>query len=121
MTTGGGPLVPRSRIDVRNDRPERGDGAFVLYWMIAARRTRYHFGLQRAREWAEKLNRPLVALEALRCDYPWASDRLHAFLLEGMRDNERAFTGRPLLYYPFVETATGAGRGLLDALLERAC
>ena len=28
-----------------------------------------------------------MILEALRCGYPWASDRLHRFVMEGMKDN----------------------------------
>ena len=57
---------------------------YVLYWMISARRLTYNFGLERAVEWAQKLNKPLVILEALRCDYPWASDRIHHFVMDGM-------------------------------------
>ena len=49
-----------------------------------ARRTRFNFGLQRAVECSAALRKPLVVLEALRCDYPWASDRFHQFVLEGM-------------------------------------
>src|SRR5690606_23168280 len=55
-------------------------GEFVLYWMIANRRTRWNFSLQRARDWAVELKKPLVVFEALRAGYPWASDRLHAFV-----------------------------------------
>ena len=35
-----------------------------------------------------------VVLEALRCDYRWASDRLHRFVLEGMADNARRVAGQ---------------------------
>jgi len=45
--------------------------------------------------WARQLARPLLVLEALRCDYPWASARFHRFILEGMRDNAAAFAGHP--------------------------
>jgi deoxyribodipyrimidine photo-lyase len=41
-------------------------------------------------------------LEALRCDYPWASDRLHQFVLGGMADNQAAFARTDVLYYPYV-------------------
>jgi len=64
--------------------------------------------------------RPLVVLEPLDCDYPWASDRLHRFVLDGMRDNAHAFSSTPALYYPYVEPAPGAGRGLLHALAQHA-
>jgi deoxyribodipyrimidine photo-lyase len=99
----------------------RGEGDFVLYWMIAYRRTTWNFSLQRAVEWAYNLKKPLVVLEALRCDYPWASDRLHRFVLDGMADNARRLQGTGALYYPYVEPAPTAGKGLLSALAARAC
>jgi deoxyribodipyrimidine photo-lyase len=113
--------VPAIRVTAANQRPLRDDGEFVLYWMIAARRARASFALQRAAWWAARLGRPLVVLEALRCDYPWASDRLHAFVLAGMVDNAAAFAATAATYYPYVETERGAGKGLLEALGERAC
>ena len=85
--------VPPERVDVRTDLPPKTDGAYVLYWMTMFRRRRCNFALQRAVDWARALDRPLLILEALRCGYPYASDRLHAFILEGMGDNERAFAG----------------------------
>jgi deoxyribodipyrimidine photo-lyase len=99
----------------------RPDGGFVLYWMIAHRRVRHNFALERAVEHASALGRPLVVLEALRCGYRWASDRLHAFVLAGMADNARRLAGAPVLYHPYVEPAEGDGRGLLEALAAHAC
>lgn len=113
--------VPRDRIKLLNAHPPRPDGEFVLHWMIAARRTGWSFALERAAELAERFGRPLVVLEALRCDYRWASDRLHRFVLEGMAENARRFAGRALLYHPYVEAAPGEGKGLVAALAERAC
>ena len=108
------------RIRIANSRPVRPDGRFVLYWMIAARRPASNFALDRAVAWASALGRPLVILEALRVDYAWASDRLHRFILDGMRDNRRAFRGTQALYYPYVEPAAGSGKGLLSALAAEA-
>jgi deoxyribodipyrimidine photo-lyase len=99
----------------------RPDGEIVLYWMVAARRVRANFALQRAAEWAEQLTRPLLILEALRCDYRWASDRLHAFVIAGMADNAARLARGRVAYYPYVEPEPGAGRGLLAALAARAC
>ncbi|MFN0151081.1 MAG: deoxyribodipyrimidine photolyase [bacterium] len=133
--------VPQVRIAVRNDVAANTDGEFVLYWMIAARRARWNYALDRAIEWARELGKPLVVLEALRSGYPWASDRLHAFVIAGMADNARAFAGRVsrarrdaapavapaaegqggALYYPYVEPRAGAGRGLVGALARAAC
>jgi deoxyribodipyrimidine photo-lyase len=53
--------------------------------------------------------------------YPWASDRFHAFIVEGMAENARRFRSSGVLYYPYIERARGAGRGLLAALAAHAC
>jgi len=113
--------VPASRVRAANDRAVRRDGDFVVYWSIAARRRRANFALQRAVEFANELDRPLIVLEALRCGYRWASDRLHAFVLQGMADNAADFADANVRYWPYVEPEAGAGKGLLGALGERAC
>ena len=108
------------RFRPQNDRPVDPAGEYVLYWMIASRRTRFNFGLQRAIALANELRKPLLVLEALRAGYPHASDRLHSFVVDGMRDNARACRGR-VAYFPYIEPSAGAGRGLVAALSRRAC
>ena len=112
--------TPDIRVSVRNTRPHRRDADYVLYWMTANRRATRNFALDRALEWCRKLELPLVVLEGLRADYPWASDRHHRFVLDGMRANERAFQDSGALYHPYVERVPGDGRGLLEALSQRA-
>ena len=112
--------VPDLRVHIVNDAAVRG-GEYVLYWMIANRRGPWNFSLQRAADWARSLHKPLVVLEALRVGYPWASDRIHWFIMQGMMDNARYFAARPVVYYPYLEPQHGAGRGLLEALAKRAC
>jgi deoxyribodipyrimidine photo-lyase len=65
--------------------------------------------------------RPLAVCEGLRIDYPWASRRLHRFVLEGMQANAARAAELGLSYWPLVEAETGEGRGLLRRLSERAC
>ena len=113
--------VPELRITPANDAPIRADGDHVLYWMNASRRARYNFALDRAIGHAAELGKPLIVLEALRCGYRWASDRLHRFVLEGMADNVASFDGSVIRYYPYVEAEAGAGRGLVAALAKRSC
>src|SRR5262245_53261071 len=108
--------VATSRIHALNNVSLDCGRRFVLYWMITARRMRSNVALQRAVELANELGRPLIVLEALRCDYPWANDRLHTFVLEGMKANAKAAARSPALYYPYVEAQAGDGRGLLQAL-----
>ena len=47
--------VPALRVEPANQGAPRGDGDYVLYWMIASRRTCWNFGLQRAVEWSQKV------------------------------------------------------------------
>ncbi len=106
------PVMPPSRLDVpparirvlRSDPPRR-PARYVLYWMIAARRLEDNFGLQQAAWWARELDLPLLVFEPLRVGYPWASDRLHAFVLQGMAEHRAA--------------AAGAGRDVLRRTSSR--
>ena len=114
------PSVPEIRISACNSRPANAGGQFVLYWMIAFRRLHWNFSLDRALEWARKLRKPLVILEPLRCDYPWANDRFHRFILDGMAERADALARSRILYYPHVEPSRGAARGLLETLSRDA-
>ena len=89
-------LTPYLRCRDENDAPVRQDRDVVVYWMIAHRRTRYHFGLQRAAEWAAYLGKPLVVFEALRTGHEWASERVARFVIDGMVDNARACERSPV-------------------------
>lgn len=113
--------VPAIRISRRNDQKIRDDGDFVLYWMVAQRRLIDNFALQRACWWAEKLDKPLVIFEPLRCDYPWASERFHRFIIDGMFDHASQLVDTPVTYYPYVEPQLGTGKGLMRALTQQAC
>ena len=97
------PTVPAVRILKANNEPPRGDRAFVLYWMTASRRTGWNYALDRAVEWAVKMGKPLVVFEPLRVAYPWASERFHRFIIDGMADNARKLAKHKVLYYPHVE------------------
>jgi deoxyribodipyrimidine photo-lyase len=112
--------VDASRITAVNGAPI-GRGRHVLYWMIAARRTAWSHALDRALALAAELDRPLLVLEPLRAGYRWASDRHHAFVLQGMADNAAAFAAAGVTYLPYVEPEPGRGRGLLEALARHAC
>ena len=112
-------LVPKIRIQTCNDAPIRADGEFVLYWMIAFRRTTWNFSLQRAVELAIELQKPLVIFEPLRIGYRWASDRLHRFVIDGMAENAARIAelkNPGVLYFPYVEPSANAGKGSLAAL-----
>lgn len=113
--------VPAHRIRRANDVPVNPRGDFVLYWMTANRRVTWNYGLQRAVDLALELGKPLVILEALRIGYPWACERFHGFILEGMADNARRLEKTGVHYYPYVEPVPDADKGLLAALASRVC
>ena len=54
-----------------------------------------------------------------RVGYPWASDRLHAFVLQGMADNARAVRADAGALRPLRRAGAGRGPGLLEALAAR--
>lgn len=108
------------RIRSANAAPVARRGAFVLYWMIGARRTRSSPALEHAIARAVELDRPLLVFEALRAGYPWASDRLHRFVLDGIADTADALARRGVGHLRYVEPEPGAGAGLLAALAARA-
>ena len=113
--------VPPLRLRSLNEKAPRPEGQFVLYWMVAFRRLGWNFALQHAVELARKYQRPLLVVESLRCDYPWASDRLHTALLDGMANNARLLRESPVSYHPYVEPQPGAAEGLIPFLARSAC
>ena len=112
--------VPDCRVEELNSTGLRASGAYVLVWMVSARRARWSWLLQHARDVSLQLKKPLLILEGLSRTYPWACSRFHQFVIEGMQDNARAFERVGIQYYPYVEPRDGAGQGLLEALSESA-
>ncbi|MEJ2336329.1 MAG: hypothetical protein P8Y26_11965 [Gemmatimonadales bacterium] len=113
--------VPGLRVSVLSDLVPNRAGSYVLYWMVAARRPRWNYALQHARDWALRLGKPLLILEGLRIDYRWANDRIHRFVIDGMVEHARQFSRRGIAYHAYVEPEPGAGRGLLEMLATDAC
>lgn len=97
------------------------EGEYVLYWMQINRRLHYNFALEYAVAYANKLKKPLVLLEGLACDYPWATARTSTFILQGMAEHlqqlERSGT---VTYIPFPEEEKGSYGRLLRDLCRRA-
>ena len=113
--------IPSLRLSQANSVPLRPNSDFVLYWMIAQRRPRWNFALQHARDRALEFGKPLVVFEPLRIRYRWASDRMHRFVIEGMRENAVEFKKLGVHYFPYVEPKPGEGTPLLAQLAELAC
>ncbi|MEX0608383.1 MAG: hypothetical protein WD016_03900 [Balneolaceae bacterium] len=104
----------------RNSFEVNQEGEYVLYWMQSTRRFHYNYALEYAVALANKEGKPLLIYEGLSVDYPWASDRFHAFIMEGMKENLDYASNQGFNYYSFVEPGQKAGKGLLYKLAENA-
>lgn len=113
-------MIDPARVRTLAPSPARPDGDYVLYWMTAARRTRFNPALEHAVGLAAAADRPLVVLDALQADHPHASARTCTFAVEGMEAVRARFAAAGVRHHPYVEPAPGAGRGLLAALARRA-
>jgi deoxyribodipyrimidine photo-lyase len=108
------------RVFERNRKNVNADGDYVLYWMSINRRLEYNYALEYAVGWANKLGKPLLIYEGLSCDIPWASDRFHQFLIEGMHETQQTCTEKGINYYSYVEFNPQEGAGLVENLAKNA-
>ena len=74
------------RVQLLNAAPFRAESRYVLYWAQVNRRVAWNYGLAYAAELANRAGLPVLCYEGLTYDYPYASDRLHAFILDGVPD-----------------------------------
>ncbi len=81
--------VEEERVRQLNSQQVRSGGRYVLHWMRANRRATFNHALAFAVNIANDRDLPLLCCETLSFDDPFASDRLHAFVLEGVRENAR--------------------------------
>lgn len=112
------------RIHAGEEPGPRPGGEFVLYWIQTAMRAWDNPALNFAVEQANQLGLPLQVYQGLRSDYPWASDRIHTFILESVADLYADFESRGIPYAFYLESgpreAARSGRSPLVALAERA-
>jgi deoxyribodipyrimidine photo-lyase len=110
------------RVRAWNDRPVRpgGQGDYVVYWCQAARRAVDNPALELAVARANELELPVVVYEALRPDYPHASARFHAFVLECARDAAAALAARGIAHGFFLPRTAEEARGVAAKVFARA-
>ncbi len=108
------------RVFKRNEKEPNPKGEYVLYWMQINRRFHYNFALEYAIGWANKLDKPLLILEAFSCDYPWATDRSHMFMMQGMKEHLEYAQDQDLNYVSFVEEKPDQYEKLLKDLSAKA-
>ena len=106
------PDHPRIWYPTRNERLTASrSGECVVYWMQITLRAHDNSALNFAIEQADALGVPVVVYHGLRHDYPWANDRLHTFILEGVRDLTAGFAARGIQYAFYLDDRDPADPG----------
>lgn len=91
------------RVVQLNDARANTNARWVLYWMQMYKRTSHNHALTFAIRKANELKLPLVVYEGLKYYYPWASDRIHTFILEGVEEKRREFERLGIRYIFFLQ------------------
>lgn len=80
------PEFLKERIRFVNTDAQRATGQFILYWMRTAIRVDENPALDVSIRIANAFELPVLVYHGLSERYPYASDRHHAFILQGARD-----------------------------------
>ena len=91
------------RVVQLNDAEINPDKEYVLYWMQMYKRVENNHALIYAIRKANELKLPVVVYEGLKYYYPWASDRLHTFILEGVEEKKKAFEKLGIRYVFYLQ------------------
>ena len=88
----------RERTRRQGTRDPSPAGELILYWMRAAVRAHENPALDVALFLGQGIGLPVLVYQALSERYPYASDRHHAFVLQGARDVHRDLAPRGTPY-----------------------
>jgi deoxyribodipyrimidine photo-lyase len=92
-----------SRVTKLNQSKVNTTGRYVLYWMQMFKRASHNYALNFAIKMANDHRLPLVVYEGLKFYYPWASDRIHTFILEGVAEKQEEFSERGIRYIFYLQ------------------
>ncbi|MDX2149600.1 MAG: deoxyribodipyrimidine photo-lyase [Bryobacteraceae bacterium] len=110
----------QDRVLALNDRPPRRNAGYVLYWAQMNRRVDANHGLLHAIALANEWKLPVLYYEGLTCSYPWANDRLHTFILEGVPDTAAALHRSGIGYVFYLRRRQSDPNNVLYQLAEHA-
>jgi deoxyribodipyrimidine photo-lyase len=108
------------RVQLLNDKPINPDGRYVLYWMQMFKRAEYNHALNFAISEANERGLPVVVYEGLKYYYPWASDRIHTFILEGVAEKRRAFEKLGIRYIFYLQKDENSPKDTVARIAENA-
>lgn len=104
------------RVRALNDRAPNADGRFVLCWLQQALRARDNPVIDASVRLGNALALPVLIYHGVREDYPYASDRLHCFILGASRDLAIGCRERGLACVQHVDRAGHREKGLVYRL-----
>src|SRR5215207_3434814 len=108
------------RVVQLNDAETDSNARYVLYWMQMYKRTTHNHALTFAVRKANELKLPLVVYEGLKYYYPWASDRIHTFILEGVAEKRAAFEKLGIRYIFYLQTDENSPRDTVARIARNA-
>lgn len=108
------------RVVQLNDKAPNANARYVLYWMQMFKRTSYNHALIWAIRKANELKLPLVVYEGLKYYYPWASDRIHTFILEGVEEKRKEFERLGIRYIFYLQKDQSSQKNTVAALAKDA-
>ncbi len=108
------------RVVQLNDKPIDENARYVLYWMQMFKRTSSNHALIWAIRKANEVKLPLVVYEGLKYYYPWASDRLHTFILEGVEEKRKEFERLGIRYIFYLQKNENSPKNTVAALAKDA-
>lgn len=112
--------VDAARVHVLREAEPLPFGQYVLYWCQTNHRVPFNHALHAAIALGNHLGKPVVCYHALRPDYPYASDRLHAFVLDGLAELGQAMRANGIPYWLELPKSPEEHRPRLRELGRRA-
>ncbi|MEG3177698.1 deoxyribodipyrimidine photo-lyase [Sphingomonas sp. RB3P16] len=104
------------RVRPLNDRLPAADGRYVLCWLQQALRAHDNPVIDAAVRLSNALRLPVLVYHGVREDYPYASDRLHHFILGASIDLAVGCRQRGLACVRFIDRAERREKGLVYRL-----
>lgn len=109
-----------SRVTQLNQAKVNTKGRYVLYWMQMFKRASHNYALNFAIQMANERQLPLVVYEGLKFYYPWANDRIHTFILEGVAEKQAEFSERGIRYIFYLQRNKRDPRNTVAKLAREA-
>ena len=108
------------RVTKLNNGEENKKGRYILYWMQMFKRASHNYALNFAIQMANERQLPLVVYEGLTFSYPWANDRFHTFILEGVAEKYAEFSERGIRYVFYLQRNKRDPRKVVEQLAREA-